>query len=126
MNKYTLDQKKNALKMLAKIGPHKTQAETGIPATTLYRWKKLIGENMNETVDSEEAVPEDELPVCVEAVVEELPAPEAPERETEMGAINEKLVQSLLAENERLTLTNAHLRRENDQFRRTLLVLLER
>jgi len=43
-----------------------------------------------------------------------------------MNAVNEKLVQSLLAENERLTLTNAHLRRENDQFRRTLLVLLER
>ena len=126
MNKYTLDQKKNALKMLAEIGPHKTQAETGIPATTLYRWKKLIGENINEAVDSEEAAPEEEFPVCVEAVVEELPAPEAPRRESEMDVVNEKLVQSLLAENERLTLTNAHLRRENDQFRRTLLVLLER
>lgn len=126
MNKYTLDQKKNALKMLAEVGPHKTHAETGIPATTLYRWKKVLGESMNEAVDMEEAVPEAELPVCVEAVVEALPAPEAPERESEMDAVNEKLVQSLLAENEKLTQTNARLRRENEQFRRTLLILLER
>lgn len=126
MNKYTLDQKKNALKMLAEIGPHKTQAETGIPATTLYRWKKVLGENMNEAVDFDEVVPEEVLPVCVEAVVEELPAPEAPRRESEMDTVNEKLIQSLLAENERLVQSNAHLRRENDQFRRTLLVLLER
>ena len=126
MNKYSLDQKKNALKMLAEIGPYKTHAETGIPATTLYRWKKVLGENQNEAADLEEVMPEEELPVCVEAVVEELPASEAPERESEMNAVNEKLVQSLLAENERLTLTNEHLRRENDQFRRTLLVLLER
>lgn len=126
MNKYTLDQKKNALQMLAEIGPHKTQAETGIPATTLYRWKKLLVENMNEAVDLEEAVPEEELPACVETVVKELPTPEAPESESEMDAVDEKLLQSLLAENERLTQSNAHLRRENDQFRRTLLVLLER
>ena len=126
MNKYTLDQKKNALKLLSEIGPHKTQAETGIPATTLYRWKKVLGENMNEAVDLDEAVPEEELPVCVEAVVEELPDPEAPSCEPEMDAVNEKLVQSLLAENEKLTLTNARLQRENDQFRRTLLILLER
>ena len=126
MNKYTLDQKKNALKMLAEVGPHKTHAETGIPATTLYRWKKVLGESMNEAVDMEEAVPEAELPVFVEAVVEALPAPEAPERESEMDAVNEKLVQSLLAENEKLTQTNARLRRENEQFRRTLLILLER
>lgn len=126
MNKYTLEQKKNALKMLAEIGPHKTHAETGIPATTLYRWKKVLGENMGEAVDLEEAVPEEELPVCVEAVVEGLPVPETPTMESDMDAVSEKLVQSLLAENEKLTLTNARLRRENDQFRRTLLILLER
>ena len=126
MNKYTLDQKKSALKMLAEIGPHKTQAETGIPATTLYRWKKVLGENINEAVDLEEAVPEAELPICVEAVDEELFAHEESERESEMDAVNEKLVQALLAENERLMQTNARLQRENDQFRRTLLVLLER
>lgn len=126
MFKYTHDQKLSAIRMLNEVGPARTKEMTGIPATTLYRWKKLIGENMNEAVDLEEAAPEEELPVCVEAVVEELPALEAPERESEMNAVNEKLVQSLLAENERLTLTNEHLRRENDQFRRTLLVLLER
>lgn len=126
MNKYSLDQKKNALKMLAEIGPHKTHAETGIPATTLYRWKKVLGENMDEAVTLEEDVSEEELPASVEAVIDEPPAPEAPTLETEMDAVNEKLIQSLLAENEKLTFTNARLRRENDQFRRTLLVLLER
>lgn len=126
MNKYSLDQKKNALKMLAEIGPYKTHAETGIPATTLYRWKKVLGENMNETADLEEVMSEDELPVCVEAAEDESRATEAPTQEPEMDSVNEKLIQALLAENEKLTLTNARLRRENDQFRRTLLVLLER
>lgn len=126
MFKYTHDQKLSAIRMLNEVGPARTKEMTGIPATTLYRWKKVLGENMNETADLEEIMSEDELPVCVEAAEDESRATEAPTQEPEMDSVNEKLIQALLAENEKLTLTNARLRRENDQFRRTLLVLLER
>lgn len=126
MFKYTHDQKLSAIRMLNEVGPARTKEMTGIPATTLYRWKKVLGENMNETADLEEVMSEDELPVCVEAAEDESRATEAPTQEPEMDSVNEKLIQALLAENEKLTLTNARLRRENDQFRRTLLVLLER
>lgn len=126
MFKYTHDQKLSAIRMLNEVGPARTKEMTGIPATTLYRWKKVLGENMNETADLEEVMSEDELPVCVEAAEDESRATEAPTQEPETDSINEKLIQALLAENEKLTLTNARLRRENDQFRRTLLVLLER
>jgi len=126
MFKYTHDQKLSAIRMLNEVGPARTKEMTGIPATTLYRWKKVLGENLNETADLEEVMSEDELPVCVEAAEDESRATEAPTQEPEMDSVNEKLIQALLAENEKLTLTNARLRRENDQFRRTLLVLLER
>ena len=126
MFKYTHDQKLSAIRMLNEVGPARTKEMTGIPATTLYRWKKVLGENMNETADLEEVMSEDELPVCVEAAEDESRATEAPTQEPEIDSVNEKLIQALLAENEKLTLTNARLRRENDQFRRTLLVLLER
>ena len=126
MFKYTHDQKLSAIRMLNEVGPARTKEMTGIPATTLYRWKKALGENMNETADLEEVMSEDELPVCVEAAEDESRATEAPTQEPETDSVNEKLIQALLAENEKLTLTNARLRRENDQFRRTLLVLLER
>lgn len=126
MFKYTHDQKLSAIRMLNEVGPARTKEMTGIPATTLYRWKKVLGENMNETADLEEVMSEDELPVCVEAAEDESRATEAPTQEPETDSVNEKLIQALLAENEKLTLTNARLRRENDQFRRTLLVLLER
>lgn len=126
MFKYTHDQKLSAIRMLNEVGPARTKEMTGIPATTLYRWKKVLGENLNETADLEEVMSEDELPVCVEAAEDESCATEAPTQEPETDSVNEKLIQALLAENEKLTLTNARLRRENDQFRRTLLVLLER
>jgi len=126
MFKYTHDQKLSAIRMLNEVGPARTKEMTGIPATTLYRWKKVLGENLNETADLEEVMSEDELPVCVEAAEDESRATEAPTQEPETDSVNEKLIQALLAENEKLTLTNARLRRENDQFRRTLLVLLER
>lgn len=126
MFKYTHDQKLSAIRMLNEVGPARTKEMTGIPATTLYRWKKVLGENLNETADLEEVMSEDELPVCVEAAEDESRATEAPTQEHETDSVNEKLIQALLAENEKLTLTNARLRRENDQFRRTLLVLLER
>lgn len=126
MLKYTHDQKLSAIRMLNEVGPARTKEMTGIPATTLYRWKKVLGENLNETADLEEVMSEDELPVCVEAAEDESRATEAPTQEPETDSVNEKLIQALLAENEKLTLTNARLRRENDQFRRTLLVLLER
>lgn len=126
MFKYTHDQKLSAIRMLNEVGPARTKEMTGIPATTLYRWKKVLGENLNETADLEEVMSEDELPVCVEAAEDESRATEAPTQVPETDSVNEKLIQALLAENEKLTLTNARLRRENDQFRRTLLVLLER
>lgn len=126
MFKYTHDQKLSAIRMLNEVGPARTKEMTGIPATTLYRWKKVLGENLNETADLEEVMSEDVLPVCVEAAEDESRATEAPTQEPETDSVNEKLIQALLAENEKLTLTKARLRRENDQFRRTLLVLLER
>lgn len=126
MFKYTHDQKLSAIRMLNEVGPARTKEMTGIPATTLYRWKKVLGENLNETADLEEVMSEDELPVCVEAAEDESRATEAPTQDPETDSVNEKLIQALLTENEKLTLTNARLRRENDQFRRTLLILLER
>ena len=126
MFKYTHDQKLSAIRMLNEVGPARTKEMTGIPATTLYRWKKVLGENLNEAADLEEVMSEEELPVCVEAAEEESLAGEAPTQEPETDSVNKKLIQALLAENEKLTLKNARLQRENDQFRRTLLILLER
>ena len=96
MFKYTHDQKLSAIRMLNEVGPARTKEMTGIPATTLYRWKKVLGENMNETADLEEVMSEDELPVCVEAAEDESRATEAPTQEPETDSINEKLIQALL------------------------------
>lgn len=122
MIKYTKEQKLNALEMLAALGPHKTQRETGIPATTLYRWKKKIQGESDAQSDS--PAPVDEDPVAVDDMDEMMTDAVSPEEDPNESCVDEKLLHSLLAANEMQNIENTRLRRENEQLRRTLLVLL--
>lgn len=125
MMKYTAEQRKKALNMLEEYGPHKTKEMTGIPATTLYRWKRMLEDNeppVHVATDAPIEMDSDE-----EEKLEHIAIPDPDEKpEDDMNTVNEKLIQSLLSEIENLEFDNAKLKRENDQFRRMFVILLER
>ena len=125
MIKYTVEQKKKALEMLATLGPHKTQEATGIPPTTLYRWKRLLDEEAPAHEQAPGAENMLEADPTYEPNLQDIAVPEA-EDDDDMNTVNERLIKSLMDEVENLNIDNNNLKRENDQFRRMLVILLER
>ena len=133
MFKYTHAEKMNALRMLEEVGPARTKEATGIPATTLYRWKKLQEQqvtddqpdDMDFSLDEHEADESNAEPIQPALVPVVTPEAEQSD-ELDVEALLESMVASFKEENKNLRNENEHLRHENDKYRRMLLIAIER
>lgn len=145
MIKYTHAQKMSALRMLDEIGPARTKEETGIPATTLYRWKKQHLSLMTEEPHDagllcNEDEPHDDAGLICHNNENSNTTPE--ENQTALTQIErtesdqpddidairlfESTISSIKAENRKLRSENEHLRVECEKYRRMLLIVFER
>lgn len=125
MKKYSEEQKQEALKMINDVGIYKTKQMTGIPTTTLYRWKEQWEKNVQSETDKEneqmQMAEENEDPDGLQDVddmtkVEGEEAKEIPDK---------LIIDMLMHQIEELHDEKQKLLKQNCQFRKMLIVLLE-